>query len=678
MKEAEHQRVGATGGSPRSHLDPELRQRVWIAAITPQVEGGRWPSKAVVGEAVKVQADLVCDGHDLVGGAVLFQAPGAATWSEVPLSSLVNDRFEARFVVDRPGFWRFMVEAWVNTFSTWRRGLEKKVAAQQDVRVELMEGQNLVSAAADRAGAEDKERLLQLAQRFSQGAPEAAVRVALSDDLAALMELYPDRVAARRHEPPLEVRVDRVKARFSAWYEFFPRSTGAGGRHGTFKSAEAMLEYVASLGFDTVYLPPIHPIGLAHRKGRNNTLKANESDPGSPWAIGAKEGGHKSVHPQLGSLEDFRGFVEAARLLDLDVALDIAFQASPDHPYVKEHPEWFTQRPDGTIQYAENPPKKYQDIYPINFASDGWQALWEELRSVFEFWISHGVTVFRVDNPHTKPLSFWSWCLRSLQEQHPEVIFLSEAFTRPKLMYALAKAGFSQSYTYFTWRESKEDLQRYLEELTSDEVRQFFRPNFWPNTPDILPGHLQHGGRPAFCARLVLAATLSSNYGIYGPAYELMDHVPRPSAEEYLDNEKYELRHWNLDAPDSLRGLCKRLNMIRRAHVALQSMEGLFFHQTDNPHLICYSRVSEEAKDLLLIVVNLDFYHTQSGWLDLQLDQLGLEAHQSYQVHDLLSEERHTWYGGRNFVMLDPHAMPAHILRINRFVRRENDFDYWA
>jgi starch synthase (maltosyl-transferring) len=488
------------------------------------------------------------------------------------------------------------------------------------------------------------------------------------------VQRWPDRSAARR-SPALEVIVDPPLARFSSWYEFFPRSAGPAGQHGTFADAEARLVYAAEMGFDIVYLPPIHPIGRTFRKGPNNTLVPGADDPGSPWAIGGAEGGHTAIHPQLGTPADFRRFVERARGLGVEVALDIAFQASPDHPYVREHPEWFVSRPDGSIQYAENPPKKYQDVYPFDFGGAAWQTLWHELRDVFFHWIDQGVRVFRVDNPHTKPLPFWRWCLGAIKDRHPDVIFLSEAFTRPKLMYGLAKAGFSQSYTYFTWRTSKRELIDYLTEITRGEVAEFFRPNLWPNTPDILPEHLQLGSRATFIARLILAGTLSASYGIYGPAFELQERTPRPGSEEYIDNEKFQLRHWDVQRPDTLQPVIKRLNQIRRENLALHANHHLRFHDIDNDLLIAYSKRSEDS--VILVVVNLDQQHRQSGWLQLDLQALGIEQDESFQAHDLLGDARFLWRGPRAYVELDPTVMPAHIFRLRRRSRSEHTFEYY-
>jgi starch synthase (maltosyl-transferring) len=493
------------------------------------------------------------------------------------------------------------------------------------------------------------------------------------------MGRYPDERFITLYDKNLTVVVDPVKARYSTWYEMFPRSWAAvPGAHGTFKDCEARLPYIAEMGFDVVYLPPIHPIGRTNRKGKNNQPLAEPGDVGSPWAIGAAEGGHKAVHPKLGTLEDFRHFVARARENNLEVALDIAFQGSPDHPYVREHPAWFRWRPDNTVQYAENPPKKYEDIYPFDFETEDWQALWEELKSIVTFWIEQGVRIFRVDNPHTKPFRFWEWLISEIKRDHPEVFFLAEAFTRPKAMYRLAKLGFSQSYNYFAWRNTRWELTQYLTELTRTGVREYFRPNLWPNTPDILTEYLQFGGRPAFLIRLVLAATLGASYGIYGPAFELCESLPRePGSEEYLNSEKFEIRYWDIRRPDSLKDFIARVNRIRRENAALQRDWSLEFYPVDNEQLICYAKFSEDRANIILTVVNLDPHHTQGGWLELPLGALGLDPGQPYQVHDLLGEARFLWHGPRNYVELDPKTAPAYIFRLRRRVRTERDFDYY-
>jgi starch synthase (maltosyl-transferring) len=462
------------------------------------------------------------------------------------------------------------------------------------------------------------------------------------------------------YERTLQVVVDPERARFSTWYELFPRSVRGDGKHAKFADVIERLAEIEAMGFDVLYFPPIHPIGVTERKGKNNSLHAEPGDVGSPWAIGSKEGGHKAIHPALGSFDDFDALVREAAKRSISVALDIAFQCSPDHPYVREHPEWFRKRPDGTIQYAENPPKKYQDIYPFDFETPQWRELWRELKSVFEFWIGHGVKIFRVDNPHTKAFAFWEWCIGELKARHPELIFLAEAFTRPRVMHKLAKLGFTQSYTYFTWRNSRYELTQYFTELTKDPSREYFRPNVWPNTPDILHEYLQQGGRPAFIVRVVLAATLAANYGLYGPAYELMEHVPRePGSEEYLHSEKYEIRRWERSRPDSLAALIGRLNDIRKQNAALQSDWSLQFHPADNDQLLVYSK--QEGENLVLVAVNLDPRYVQSGWVDFAWGE-----GKTYDLEDLLGGGRYTWAGRRNFVQLNPQTLPAHVFRVVR------------
>ena len=639
------------------------RRRVVVLAVRPEVDGGRYPAKRVVGEPLVLEADLAVDGHDVV------RAQFVVNGLELDATPVANDTWIATYTPQTLGRVRYTAIAWVDAFATWRRGLERKLAAGVDVSLELLEGANLIEAAVKRGAAlGDVVKILRSAR---PDRVESAIHPAVTEEMAR----FPDRTLASRYDKELEVLIERPLARFSAWYELFPRSCGTGGKHGTFRDAEARLDYIAELGFDIVYLPPIHPIGRAFRKGPDNSPDAKPGDPGSPWAIGGPEGGHTSVHPELGTLADFDRFVAAARARKLDVALDIAFQASPDHPWVKEHPTWFRTRPDGSIQYAENPPKKYQDVYPFDFESADWQALWAALRDVFVFWAERGVRVFRVDNPHTKPIRFWEWCLREVQTRFPDAIFLAEAFTRPKVMYALAKAGFSQGYTYFTWRTTKSELQQYLEELVQPPVIDFYRPSFWPTTPDIFPDHLVHGGRPAFVQRAVLASTLAASWGIYGPSYELMEQEPRPGVEELARNEKYQLREWDLERADSLRHVLARLNRIRRANPALQDLRTLRFHPTDNDFVIAYSK--HTGDNVVLCVVNLDPHHTHRAWLDLDLAVLGLAANESFQAHDLLGGARFTWRGSRNFVELEPAAMPAHIFAIRRYVRTENQFEYY-
>jgi starch synthase (maltosyl-transferring) len=656
------------------------RQRVVIEAVSPEIDGGRFAVKRVRGDRVRVEADIVADGHEVLSCMLLFRREGDRGWSEVPMAPLVNDRWWGEFSVSRLGRYTYAIQAWVDRFRTWQQFLRKKVDAGHQVAVELLMGADLIEAAGHRARGKAARQLQDWAARLRQDGDEAPrVDAALSPELTALMQRYPDRRFATLYDQHLMVVVDPVKARFSTWYEMFPRScSSVPGRHGTVKDCEARLPYIAAMGFDVLYLPPLHPIGITNRKGRNNAPVAGPDDPGSPWAIGAPAGGHKAIHPQLGSLEDFQRFVARAKEHGLDVALDFAIQGSPDHPYVTAHPSWFRWRPDNTVQYAENPPKKYEDIFPLEFETDDWQDLWEELKSVVLFWIERGIRIFRVDNPHTKPFLFWEWLINEVKTAYPDVIFLAEAFTRPKVMYRLAKLGFSQSYTYFAWRHTKWELTQYFTELTGTAVREFFRPHLWPNTPDILTEYLQFGGRPAFMIRLVLAATLGANYGIYGPAFELCEaRAKEPGSEEYLGSEKYELKHWDLNRPDSLKDFIARVNRIRRDNPALQGDWSLTFHAIDNDQMICYSKHTADLANTILVVVNLNPHHTLGGWLTLPLREWGLDPHQPYQVHDLLSDTRFLWQGAKNFVELNPQVAPAYIFRIRRRVRTERDFDYF-
>jgi starch synthase (maltosyl-transferring) len=662
-------------------LDIQGRSRVVIEGITPAIDGGRFPVKRVCGEEVTVEADAFCDGHEALSCFLRYAPPDAADWDEVPMESLGNDRWRGVFTVSHLGVYRYTVVAWMDHFTSWWRGLTKKLEAGQDVATDLLIGGALVRCASRRASSPAAEQLGAWAALLQDDRRpvEVRLRTALDASLRTVMRDYPDRTLATTYRPELAVVVDRRKARFSSWYEMFPRSCSPNPRqHGTFKDCEARLPYIAAMGFDVVYLPPIHPIGTTHRKGRNNATAASPEDPGSPWGIGGPEGGHRAIHPQLGTLEEFRHFLARAREYDIDIALDLAFQCSPDHPYVTQHPEWFRQRPDGTVQYAENPPKQYQDIYPFDFEAEHWQALWQELKDVVRFWIEQGVRIFRVDNPHTKPFRFWEWLIGDVKRANPEVIFLAEAFTRPKIMHNLAKRGFTQSYTYFAWRNSKEELISYFTSLTHTEVREFFRPNLWPNTPDILTEYLQLGGRPAFMARLVLAATLGASYGIYGPTFELGENTPRePGSEEYLNSEKYEIKHWDIARPDSLKDFIARVNRIRRESPALQRDWCLRFHAVSNDQLICYSKHTEPQGEVILVVVNLDPHHTQSGWVELSAEGLDIPLEGHYQVHDLLSDSRFLWHGARNFVELNPGVVPAHIFRLRRRLRTERDFEYY-
>ncbi len=664
----------------QNSLGTDGRLRVVVEQVRPEIDGGRFAIKRVIGDLVIVETAVFADGHDQISCRLLHRHETEDSWHASPMEALGNDLWRGEFRAARLGKYRYTVEGWVDHFKSWRAKLIKRTAAGQDLGVEMLIGAELLRDIAQRASQNDAVQLRCWAGVMSQEANrESAVDIALGSELAGAVDRYPDRHFASRYDKELKVVVDREKARFSTWYEVFPRSCAAEpGRHGTFADCEAWLPYIASMGFDVVYLPPIHPIGRSYRKGKNNSATCEPEDVGSPWAIGAAEGGHSATHPRLGNLAEFRRLVAKAQEAGLQVALDVAFQCSPDHPYAKEHPEWFRKRPDGSIQYAENPPKEYQDIYPLDFETDQWQELWQELKSVLDFWIAQGVRIFRVDNPHTKAFAFWEWVIAEVKGEYPDVLFLAEAFTRPHLVYALAKLGFSQSYTYFTWRNTKDELTAYFRELTGTDVREYFRPNLWPNTPDILSEFLQVGGRPAFMIRLLLAATLGANYGIYGPAFELCENVARePGSEEYRNSEKYEIQHRDVNSPHSLKDLIARINHIRRDNPALQSDANLHFHATDNPSIICYSKATGDLTCIIIVVVNLDAFHTQAGWVNLDLDALGLDSQRAFQAHDLLGDGRYLWQGPRNYVELTPGSLPAHVLRVRRWLRTEKDFDYY-
>jgi starch synthase (maltosyl-transferring) len=671
-------RVERPAATPRIGPDGKLegRQRVVIESVSPEIDGGRFAAKRAAGETVTVEADIFADGHDALGAVLRYRHESSASPIEVPMVPLANDRWRGEFTVTELGRYLFTLHGWVDHFETWRRQFAKRVEAGQDVALELEVAARMVEGTVARADGNlaDAELLRQYAK--SLRGKRGAATVAVEEQLAELMDRYADRSLGSVYPRELPVVVEPERARFSAWYELFPRSAGDPGKHGTFRDVERRLPEIARLGFDVLYLPPIHPIGGSKRKGANNK-PAKAGEPGSPWAIGSEEGGHKAINRDLGTLDDFRRLVQVAAEDGIDVALDIAFQCSPDHPYTREHPEWFKHRPDGSIQYAENPPKKYEDIVSFDFETENWRELWQELLSVVLYWVDQGVKVFRVDNPHTKPFPFWEWLIGEVKRNHREVIFLAEAFTRPKVMYRLAKLGFSQSYTYFSWRNTASELYQYFTELSQPPVRDFFRPNLWPNTPDILTEYLQTGGRAAFQARLVLAATLGASYGIYGPAFELMENRPREQgSEEYLDSEKYQLRSWDHDA-DNLRELIAMINRIRRENPALQTDRGLRFHPAENDQLLAYSKSAADGGNVILVVVNCDPYHVQRGMVTLPLDELGLEPDRSYQAHELLSGARYLWNGPRNYVEINPHAMPAQIFRFRHRVRSEHDFEYF-
>ena len=665
------------------------RIRAVIDTVLPAVDGGRFAVKRVVGERVEVTAHCFADGHDVLRVMLQWHEEEQTDVHEVPMKPLGNDVWSAAFTPPELGRYRYTVSAWVDTFESWRHELTRRID-DDDIRMAAQVGAIEIAAAAQRASGADRAALLRWASNLQTGATEGATEgasdsavlkaLALDDAHAALVTGYPDRSLASRYALALPLVVDRERARFSAWYELFPRSASPDvGRHGTFRDVEARLPAIAAMGFDVLYFPPIHPVGRVNRKGRNNTLAPEPGDVGSPWAIGAAEGGHKSILAALGTPEDFRHLVARAADFGLDIALDVAFQCAPDHPYVKAHPSWFRWRPDGRVQYAENPPKKYQDIYPFNFESEDWRGLWTELKSVFDHWIGEGVKIFRVDNPHTKAFAFWEWAISTIKREHPDVIFLAEAFTRPKVMHRLAKLGFSQSYTYFTWRNTKPELTEYFTELSSGPGRDYLRPNVWPNTPDILHEQLQTGEPAVYMARLVLAATLAANYGIYGPAFELREHLPRePGSEEYLDSEKYQLRTWKHDDPGSLVPFITRINQIRRDNRALHADHTLRFLPINNDQLVAYAKTADDGANVVVTVVNLDPHNVQSGILELAPESIGVDASHPFQMHDLLSNQRFLWQGRDHFIRLDPHSLPAHIFVVRRRLRDERDFDYFV
>jgi starch synthase (maltosyl-transferring) len=652
-----------------------------VERVRPQVDCGRFPVKRTIGERLTIEADVFADGHDEISCQLLYRHEDDMEWRVSPMARLDGgDRWRGEFPVSQLGRYVYTVEGWIDRFGTWRRDMLRRMAAGQDLQVEFLIGAELIDDAAASTPVEHADRLRALARTLRENDDIAAKKsIVLEDETVRVIQEFAPHRFRGRFEHELEVVVDREKARFSTWYEVFPRSCAPeAGRHGTLRDCETLLPYIASMGFDVLYLPPIHPIGLTFRKGKNNSVTAEPDDVGSPWAIGAEEGGHTAVHPQLGTLEDFDRLLATSKKNGIEIALDLAFQCTPDHPYVRRHPDWFRRRPDGTFQYAENPPKKYEDIYPLDFETEDWQALWEELKRVLLFWIERGVRIFRVDNPHTKALSFWEWVIGEVKGLYPDVLFLAEAFTRPQLMYRLAKLGFSQSYTYFTWRNTKEELTKYFLELTQTDTREYFRSNLWPNTPDILPEFLQAGGPPAFMIRLILAATLGANYGIYGPAFELCENTPRePGSEEYLNSEKYELKHRDLSSRQSLNVLVARMNRIRRENPALQGDRNLRFHETDNPVVLCYSKATDDLTNIVIVIVNLDAFHVQRGWVTIDLDALGLKTSRAVQAHDLLGEGRYLWNGSRVYFELAPETLPAHIIRVRRWVRTERDFDYY-
>ncbi|MEM9846696.1 MAG: alpha-1,4-glucan--maltose-1-phosphate maltosyltransferase [Bacteroidota bacterium] len=643
-----------------------MQNRVIIQRVAPEIDGGKYFIKRVAGERIVVTAAIFGDGHDHIRASLNYRKAGRKKWQETSMVALGNDEWTASFVVEEEGFYEYKLEAWVDRLLDWHEGFKKKYAAGQDMKVELQIGTAFLEKAADNYSKKVGKSLTNAAKVLQSGDYRAAVSTVLSESFQELVDNYPFKQFVTTYDKNLRVRVGRKKELFSAWYEFFPRSTASEvGKHGTFKDAERIIPRVAEMGFDVIYLPPIHPVGKVNRKGKNNAVNAQPHEPGSPWAIGSDEGGHKAINPALGTLEDFKHFIQEAQKYGIEVAMDIAFQAAPDHPWIKAHPEWFIWRPDGTIAYAENPPKKYQDIVPINFESEDWKNLWEELTSVFVYWLKQGVKIFRVDNPHTKAFRFWEYCIQEVQKKYPDAIFLAEAFTRPKIMAQLAKLGYTQSYTYFTWRNDKKEMEAYMNELSKTESREYYRPNFWPNTPDILAYEMMHANSNQFVKRFILAATLSSNYGMYGPAYEFMDNTPMGNGkEEYLNSEKYEIKVHDWNKRNRMTDIITQINRIRRENSALQDTFNIHFTKTTNDNLMSYIKVSADRTNIIWCVVNFDPNNTQAGMIEVPKELLGIRGSARLRLYDLLRNETYYWTEDWNYVEINPSRFPAHVMKL--------------
>ena len=660
-------------------------ETVVIRRITPSLDNARFAVKRAVGEEIHVEADVFKDGHDEVAVLLKWRKSGDKTWRETPMKPMANDRWSGILAVTSPGAWEFTVEAWGDMFFSWQHELEKKFAAGlRDLQSEILEGAAFIESASKRAGkTTDGDALKKMALAMRAANAEQAHELAHDADLCGLMRVHADRSLSTTAEPFHPVWVDRERATFAAWYEFFPRSAeGKPDSGSTFRDCLPRIDDAKAMGFDVIYFPPIHPIGTSNRKGRNNSLKCEPGEPGVPYAIGNNKqgvngGGHKDVAPELGTLEDFDWLVGELKKRDMEIALDFAINCSPDHPYVKAHPEWFFKRPDGSIKYAENPPKKYEDVYPLNFHNENWRELWEELRDVILFWCEHGVGIFRVDNPHTKPVAFWEWVIAEVKAKFPGTVFLSEAFTKPNMMQELAKVGYTQSYTYFTWRNTKHELAEYFTELTQGPMKEFFRANFFPNTPDILPEFLQKGGRPAFMIRAVLATMAAPVYGIYS-GFELCENTPVSGKEEYLDSEKYQFKGRDWNAPGNIKDYIARLNKIRRENRALREYRNLRIQSSENDNILCFSKTTESFDDALLVAVTVDPWNAQAGFINVPLGDFGLGENDPYLVEDLLTGERFAWRGSRNFIALDPHHRPAHVFRVRRHLGHEAGEDVFA
>lgn len=641
--------------------------RVIIEHIQPQLDGGAFFIKRIVGQRVTVTANVFADGHDVVECEVLYKHEKEKKWQSIRMKPTGNDEWIAQFKVEKQGFYSYFVQGWVDYALNWQHGTERKIKDNQYVKSELLEGAEYCEAILKEVSKEEQTFLKNAIGAFQdEKRYDEAIAIALSERLHHIFAAHPTRLLLNQ-SAELRIYVDRKKALFSTWYEFFPRSSSAEpGKHGTFKDCERLLPRIAAMGFDTLYFPPIHPIGEINRKGKNNSTTAQEGDVGSPWGIGSQFGGHKDIHPDLGTLEDFKNLVKKAKEHNIEIAMDYALQAAPDHPYVKEHPQWFKWRPDGTVQYAENPPKKYQDIQPIYFETQDWKNLWKELLSITLFWIETcDIQIFRVDNPHTKPFYFWGWLINEVKKKHPDVLFLSEAFTRPKIMHELAKQGFTQSYTYFTWRNSKKELIEYVEELTKTDQKEFYRPNFWPNTPDINPYALQSGNESVYLHKYFLAATLSSNLGIYGPVYEYLVHQAIPGKEEYLNSEKYEVYHWDWNIQNKMTMLITRINKIRHEQPSLQQTNNIVFCATDNDQVLAYYKYDDDKQDETLMICSIDPFYEKQAWIQLPLAHLGIHQNQPIRVTDLITGNSYIWDKEWNYVSLHP-ALPFHLFKIQK------------
>ncbi|MCZ8356266.1 MAG: alpha-1,4-glucan--maltose-1-phosphate maltosyltransferase [Cyclobacteriaceae bacterium] len=635
------------------------RSRVIIENVQPQVESGLYPAKRTVKELVTFKAHIFTDGHDHIRAEVLYRKKQEKKWLKQSLTHKQNDEWETSLFIPEKGLYEFQIHAWIDHFETWYDGFIKKANAKVDVSVELLEGAIFLKKLST-----DK-KIVKLANQLEDKTKFAEnVAWIQSKEFEEIVVNHPDK-QFQTESNIYSLQIEEHRANFTTWYELFPRSASLNGKHGTLRDVEKLLPRIASMGFDVLYMPPVHPIGKINRKGKNNNVRSVSGEPGSPWAIGSDEGGHKAIHPDLGTLDDYKNLIKKANEHGIDIALDLAFQCAPDHPYVKEHPEWFKQRPDGSIQYAENPPKKYQDIYPFDYECESWQELWEELKSVVFFWIDCGVKVFRVDNPHTKPIPFWQWVIAETNKKYEDVIFLSEAFTRPKIMASLAKVGFTQGYTYFTWRVTKAELMQYMNELVHTSSRDYFRPNFWPTTPDILPYHLHYQGENMFIIRLALAATLSSNYGIYGPAYELLDNTPWNGKEEFNDSEKYEVKHYDWKKTNRITDIMTILNKTRKSNLALQSTWNIEFLNIENPNLLAFYKKSDDNSNRVLVVINLDQHNKQAGYLQLSSDLKNTQKGINVKLKDVMTGENYTWTQEWNYVELDPNRMPFHLFEVS-------------